>query len=262
MDFVGHTGGNKAIRGETMKKHRLTVAALILLVLWPAVSMAQYEIFVASNRGDLKEVKALLRREPTLAYAKSKGGFTPLHMASINGHAEVAEVLIDAGTDINARNLEGVTSISKAVQGNYPELVRLLIEKGADVNLKDDSGTNPILIAEMEGYTNITALLLPVSDVNVSTAGGATPLHMAASRGLGDIQSLLDRGAMVNVADNRGWTPLHVAAAGGNMEAVRILLEAGADRTIKNKRGETASDLARKKGRREVADAIDGFQAK
>ncbi|XP_075168202.1 G patch domain and ankyrin repeat-containing protein 1 homolog [Haematobia irritans] len=56
------------------------------------------------------------------------------------------------------------------------------------------------------------------------------------------------RGQDINVCDNYGWTALMIAACEGNSEAVSYLLDMGVDSDIKDKAGNTAKDLARKKG--------------
>jgi ankyrin repeat protein len=210
-----------------------TVVTLVLatILVSSSYSYAQYEIFVAANRGDVKAIEALLRKNPDLATSKSRGGFTPLHMAAINGHT---------------------TPLIKAVQGNHLDLVILFLRMGADVNLQDDNGANPLLIAEMKEYSDISALLIPVSNVSITTSGGATALHLAASRSASDVESLLSKGADINVKDNRGWTPLHSAVSGGQIEAVKLLIEKGADRSIENKRGETPLALASRRGNKEI----------
>lgn len=231
-------------------------AALFVILLHSNVASAQYEIFVAANRGDLRSVETILRREPALASSKSRGGFTPLHMAAINGHAAICEVLIEKGASINERNLDGATPLIKAVQGNHPELVRMLLKMGADPNLRDNTGANALLIAEMKDHSAITSLLIPVTEPGTSTAGGATALHLAASRSVSDTSLLLQRGADVNARDNRGWTPLHSAVSAGQSRIVQILLLKGADTTLENNRGETPVEMANRRGNAEIVNLL------
>merc|ERR1719462_289733 len=60
---------------------------------------------------------------------------------------------------------------------------------------------------------------------------GDTLLHKAAQdkRKSGDLVSLLKRGAPTEVTDNAGWTPLSDAVGFGNLEAVKILIQYGAN---------------------------------
>ncbi len=80
----------------------------------------------------------------------------------------------------------------------------------------------------------LLSLLDKGADVNArATPDGATPLHWAAAYGnLAAIRILLDHGADMTIralADNDGGTPLHYAAAEHQTEAVRLLLDRGAD---------------------------------
>src|SRR5262249_33826467 len=77
---------------------------------------------------------------------------------------------------------------------------------------------------------------------------GVTPLHYAAYNGnLNQVKLFLDAGAPVNVADGRGLTALMMAANSRNKnpEVVRLLLDRGADVAPKEEFGRTAADWAR-----------------
>ena len=68
---------------------------------------------------------------------------------------------------------------------------------------------------------------------------------------------LLDWGAKVDTQDTWKDTPLHDAAWKGLLSVVKLLVERGADVRLKNDKGQTASDVARKQGHNSVADWLD-----
>ncbi len=74
-----------------------------------------------------------------------------------------------------------------------------------------------------------------------SLAHTHTQLHVAAANGYTEVlQFLLPKeGLNLNIQDNEGWTPLHAAVCWGQKEAMRMLVEKGANMDAKNLRGET-----------------------
>ena len=77
----------------------------------------------------------------------------------------------------------------------------------------------------------------------------------------GILRLLIDAGANINERGINGWTPLHMAAVRDDEMSMRILLEAGADRTITTEIDDdaTAEEEARNLGHNESADFIASF---
>jgi len=63
----------------------------------------------------------------------------------------------------------------------------------------------------------------------------------------------------VNATSSNGSTPLHYAAYNGHTDVVKLLLENGADPSIKDNTGKTAADIARERGRIEIANMIENI---
>jgi ankyrin repeat protein len=86
------------------------------------------------------------------------------------------------------------------------------------------------------------------------------PLHSAAAAHSVPIaRLLLERGAPVNARQGTGglgFTPLMEAALNGQTEMVDLLLEHGADRTMRDEKGQTAEDYARQNGHAALADHL------
>ncbi len=80
------------------------------------------------------------------------------------------------------------------------------------------------------------------------------------------MQLLLDNHAYIDAESPNKTTPLMMAASYGTPAAVKLLLEAGADASLRNMQGLSAIDFAQRSGRAEVADmiaaAIRGAQPK
>lgn len=108
----------------------------------------------AAKAGDVAMVELLLEHDAK-ADLKNQPGLTPLMASSGLGSTaldlrakfrdeqrgiETAELLLDAGADINARDAQGRTTLNGAVQWNWPEYVKWAVAKGADINSEDNGG--------------------------------------------------------------------------------------------------------------------------
>jgi uncharacterized protein len=113
------------------------------------------------------------------------------------------------------------------------------------------------MLASLKGYLGLVqSLVNKDADVNKT---GWTPLHYAASGGhVPVIQYLLENSAFIDAESPNGTTPLMMAAMYGSPEAVKALIQAGADPTLKNQLGLTALDFA-VRGQR--SNSIDLMQA-
>jgi len=131
-----------------------------------------------------------------------------------------------------------------AMAGSVEVLEYLVKDENMSVNMRDRYGQMPLHVSCAAGTQPAMVLHLLDLDADVSAKdylGGWTPLH-AAARG-GDMiaaEALCTRNVDVNAVADDGSTPLHRACAWCNTAVVEVLLKAGADRTIKNKAGNTA----------------------
>eukprot|EP00112_Aurelia_sp_Birch-Aquarium-sp1_P018775 Seg4531.2 transcript_id=Seg4531.2/GoldUCD/mRNA.D3Y31 product="E3 ubiquitin-protein ligase MIB1" protein_id=Seg4531.2/GoldUCD/D3Y31 len=101
----------------------------------------------ASLRGNSGAVRAMLstKPHPWIINEKKDDGYTALHLASLNNHVEVAEVLIQQGkADKDVQNSNMQTPLHLAVQRQHTQIVRLLVREGAHLDVTDKDGDSPL----------------------------------------------------------------------------------------------------------------------
>jgi uncharacterized protein len=97
-----------------------------------------------------------------------------------------------------------------------------------------------------------------LEDVNQVGNFGDRPLHVACVRGnLEEVAALLEGGADVNAAGELGNRPLHEAVSQGHLTVVRFLLDHGASVHEMNDEQMTALDIAKLRGRHDIADILN-----
>ena len=84
---------------------------------------------------------------------------SPLHIAVVDNHKKMVEVLVKEGVDVNIY-YQGNTQLHEADWTDNPQIGQLLIELGADTDARDALGYTPLEIAVMRDHVNIAALLL------------------------------------------------------------------------------------------------------
>lgn len=177
-------------------------------------------------------------------------GMGVLHMAASQGMAELCQQLIDFGKEVNEEDENGLTSLHYAVAKGNHETISLLVANGADVNAGIEKNDITPLYAAMLGSEDIIELLLDLGAdpyALIPLAGGvsASPLTYASySSQEAIVRLFVKRGVDVNFQTPQGFTALHVMAILGKFDMVKLLLELGADVTLKDKDGLTAYDYA------------------
>ena len=200
---------------------------------------AAESIVVAVELGNIEAVKQHLN-DGTEVNAKGGTGRTPLHWAAIEGHKEIAELLIAEGADVNAKTNDGKTPLDEAINPFY--------NKTEIANLLHKHGGKHGTIHSAVGGGDVEAVkefLAAGADVNVKDKRRFTPLHWASISGHKEaVELLIDNGADVDAMRGGGGTPLSYAASWGHEEIVELLIANGADVNVKDAFSETPLDVA------------------
>ena len=156
------------------------------------------------------------------------------------------------GFNPNTPDERGRTGLTLAMrQESWRVVDTLLVAPGIDVNLPNQQGETPLMMAAIKGNLELVKKLVARgADVNRE---GWTPLHYAASAGLEhsvDIaRYLLEEHAYIDAPSPNGSTPLMLAAQYSSEGMVKLLIEEGADVSLRNQQGQTAVDFARRSER-------------
>jgi ankyrin repeat protein len=141
----------------------------------------------AAALGDVERLRAALDAEPGLITRFTHDGWTLLHLAGFFGHAEAVRLLLERGSDPNARSINAMrnTPLHAGLSGPMGiEGVRLLVEAGADVNARQHGGFTPMHSAANRGIVEIIDLLLERgADPDAAAEDGRRPIDFARERG-------------------------------------------------------------------------------
>jgi hypothetical protein len=241
------------------------------------------ELYVACSQNDVIRVEALTSTNPTnwsaavIAAASNEAGAVVtycLRARSCNGVLDAAlrciledEELdpayrfLDEANFVNVNHcIEGTGSMLGVLAGESNNkrhsLMQYMLEKGANPNERVDIEDNMFALTAAAGHSDrkIVELLLDYG----AQISGSGALTLAAERGnVDNVECLLGRGADVNEMvslntsrnghENMGC-PLHKAVENGHATVVDILLNAGADVSIRDAKGRTAADIAAQGG--------------
>ncbi|KAH7624757.1 hypothetical protein Ndes2526B_g00126 [Nannochloris sp. 'desiccata'] len=225
---------------------------------------------------------------------------TPLHVAILNGQLEAVRILLDNGARVTAK-CDGCPALHMAVcVGSHAEhaefaapAVQLLVNHGAVVLDRDDGGRTPLHWAAASGLVDVAKSLLDAATVFSSQQEmvvgedgvpkpaehlptlqefqdkqGNTALHLAArNRHAAMVQLLLCQGegpspaSCIKQRNKSGLNVLHLAALGGDVETIKLILNAfPAAAVASTRQGRTAAELAAKRGHLDAVPVLQQQQ--
>jgi ankyrin repeat protein len=152
--------GQTALQAATTQRHQ-DVAQLLRKRMGLPENSAGIKMLEAAKSGDLEQVKALLKEDPTLVGTKDDTyfGATPLHLAAGFGHKDIVELLLANKAKVNAKNNNGYTPLFMAARSGRRDIVESLLANKADVNAKGTEGLTPLQAALRAGHNDVVDLL-------------------------------------------------------------------------------------------------------
>lgn len=218
-----NTAGMSSLRRSIVAAMSAVALGLGMGVTSPAIAGAYVDFFRAVKIDDAKTVASLLARGLDPNLIEPERGETGLIIALRDNSMKVFNTLLKSDQlDLEVKAFNGDNALMiAAFKGNLPA-VEALIERGAEINKT-----------------------------------GWAPLHYAAFIGNNDIvKLLLDRSAYIDAESPNKTTPIMMAARAGHILTVKLLLDEGADATLKNDVGMTAIDFANKYEFKDIAEGL------
>ncbi|XP_059199376.1 ankyrin repeat domain-containing protein 50 [Centropristis striata] len=149
--------------------------------------------------------------------------------------------LLSSGVSVNQPgSIDGQTLLASAAHDGSTNVVKLLLTHGSDPLVKDQQGQTPLTLASRQGHVKVLSMLLEWAKYQEPETAVQLMEHV----------------------DNEGWTALRSAAWGGHSEAVRLLLDAGADVDGCDAEGRTALRAAAWGGHEEIVLTLLDYGAR
>ena len=195
-----------------------------------------------------------------IGFSISKAGaFDDFFKAIVFDQVPVVGNLIYRGMDPNTPTEKGEPALVFAVRSGAPKTVAYLLKQPSiqidSTNMADETAL--MLAANANDLASANLLIEAGASVN---RPNWTPLHYAASKGhTAMMRLLIENDAYVDAESPNGTTPLMMAAYYASPNAVKLMLEEGADPLLKNQDGQTALDMALVKDKKLSAQYIRAF---
>lgn len=178
---------------------------------------------------------------------------------------EIAELLINAGAQINFKDQFGNTPLIYSVRKNDGNrLFNLIFEKGALLDIQNKDGNTALILAAYENARDsVLKLLKAGANPNIQGKNGETAMMQIANYGASDItlkvwHEFIDAGANLNLQDINGETILMKMV--GHCPSVELFIKAGANVNLRNHEGKTALGLAREYSARKALIEAGGVE--
>ena len=150
---------------------------------------------------------------------------TPLYVSCLNGHVEIARLLLAARAAVNGQKSNGAAhALHAAASMGSLQVMRLLLTQKADPNAAKTDGWTPLSLAAWHGHAGCVAVLIEARDLDLLVEDGrhrmalhcafegGDPAVVSALLAAYDARSPRWAAQALRGADDRGWTPIHIAA--------------------------------------------------
>ena len=213
-------------------------------------------LHLAVSNGHAEIVQLLLENGAEINRKDGKTGFTALiyGAGAIHEKLNIMNILIEFGADIKLTTDHKRNALHYAALNGHDEIVTFLIENGTIIDAQDDQNSSPLHLAATFGKpSTVQNLISQGANKELQGLNNRTPLLSAVlSRNIATTKILLEHGVNVNAVDKFNSTAMHIvllfmAEANNDLGQVfvKLLINYGADLTLKDENGKTVLDLCK-----------------
>lgn len=186
-----------------------------------------------------------------------------VHVASGMGQLDVLKFLHFKGADLHRLDENGESGVHWAARQGHGDVIEFLYQHDASVNTPNKAGDTPVHLASKQGHAKTVVMLCRHCDINQTNEEGETALHLAAMRGHTDaLRCLIEAGADPDVTDKHGCTALHLALRRHHTTAAIMLLQDGCNIDIVDNLGEAPIHIVAREGYLPMAQTLCAFGCK
>lgn len=220
----------------------------------PPVHAAPFDLLQAASLGDVAAIQQFLAAGEDVS-KRGSSGETPLMLAAVNCHPSAVTVLLQHGANVEDKwSFNGDTPLLRAASCGDEDTVRAVLAAHPKLTAKRKDRTTALMQVVRSGELGAAkALVAAGASLHDRDEYGNTLLHEAAGgRGFANtpcvdfVRWLLDQKLDVNARGLSDNTPLMAAIVGKQRDAIKLLLAAGADRSLRNAGDVDAVELAKR----------------
>lgn len=191
-------------------------------------TLEEFKLVESINQSELQE-----QIEDFNLNKRNDKGRTLLHQAAIyNNNPAVIKELIDAGININARDIHGYSPLHFAAQYNNVEVIEVFLDVVEGLEQKEGRGKTPLHLAANYNNSEVVEKLIEAgAEIEATDENNQRALHLAATNNAPKVVNVLIReNAEIDSEGIWNATPLQLAILyNGNLEVIDKLIEGGAD---------------------------------
>lgn len=188
---------------------------------------------------------------------------TRLLFAASRGDTATITLMCDQGFDPNNADYDNRTALMVSAMKGNTDAVKTLLDYNANPNLTDVHGSSALYEAVKNGHEKTMNLLLEYdAELRMKESLAASVLCQAVFDGdILFLKRLLRANIQINASDYDKRTSAHIAAAEGNVAALRVLFEHGADITLGDRWKNTVRDEAEKANSGKLTEYLTTIEA-